>query len=99
MNQSKKPAGSKELIFLMALLMSLVALTIDVMLPALDQIDSSLGVVDPNDNQLVISTIFLGMAFGLMFYGPVSDSFGRKNAIYLGIAIFLIVRPDFTLFR
>lgn len=83
----------------MALLMSLVALTIDVMLPALDQIDSSLGVVDPNDNQLVISTIFLGMAFGLMFYGPVSDSFGRKNAIYLGIAIFLIVRPDFTLFR
>ena len=90
MNQSKKPTSNKEFIFLMALLMSLVALTIDVMLPALDQIGASLDVLDPNDNQLVISTIFLGMAFGLMLYGPVSDSFGRKNAIYLGIAIFLI---------
>ncbi|MEH6469705.1 MAG: multidrug effflux MFS transporter [Halopseudomonas sp.] len=90
MNRPKAPTGNKEFICLMALLMSLVALTIDAMLPALDQIGSSLGVLDPNDNQLVISTIFLGMAFGLMFYGPLSDSFGRKNAIYLGVAIFLI---------
>ena len=75
---------------MMALLMSLVALTIDVLLPALDQIGSSLEGLDPNDNQLVISTVFLGMAFGLMLYGPLSDSFGRKNAIYLGITIFLI---------
>ncbi|MFT5722051.1 MAG: DHA1 family bicyclomycin/chloramphenicol resistance-like MFS transporter [Motiliproteus sp.] len=90
MQQSKKTTGNKEFIFLMALLMSLVALAIDVMLPALDQIGSSLGVQDPNENQLIISTIFLGMAFGLMLYGPVSDSFGRKKAIYLGIVFFLI---------
>ncbi|MFT6913896.1 MAG: DHA1 family bicyclomycin/chloramphenicol resistance-like MFS transporter [Motiliproteus sp.] len=90
MQHPKNPVSNKEFIFLMALLMSLVALAIDVMLPALDQIGSSLGVIDPNNNQLVISTIFLGMAFGLMLYGPVSDSFGRKKAIYLGIGIFLI---------
>ncbi len=90
MNQSNTQIGSREFICLMASLMSLVALAIDSMLPALDQIGASLGVLDPNDNQLIISTLFLGMALGLMLYGPLSDSYGRKNAIYLGILIFLL---------
>lgn len=79
-----------EFITLMAALMSMVALSIDAMLPALGMIGQDLGVANPNDSQLIISSIFLGMAFGLIFYGPLSDSFGRKNAIYLGTAIFLV---------
>ncbi len=90
MNRSNTHIGSREFICLMAALMSLVALAIDSMLPALDQIGASLGVLDPNDNQLIISTLFLGMAMGLMLYGPLSDSYGRKRAIYLGILIFLL---------
>ena len=82
--------GNKEFISLMALLMSLVALTIDAMLPALSQIGDDLNVTNPNDVQLVVSTVFLGMALGLMLYGPISDSYGRKRAIYLGIVIFLV---------
>ncbi len=82
--------GNKEFISLMALLMSLVALTIDAMLPALSQIGDDLNVANPNDIQLIVSTVFFGMAFGLMLYGPISDSYGRKRAIYLGIVIFLI---------
>lgn len=74
----------------MAVLMSMAALAIDTVLPALDQIGAGLGVQDPNDNQLIIVTLFLGMAFGQMFYGPVSDSFGRKKAIYLGTSIFIL---------
>ncbi len=74
----------------MALLMSFVALTIDAMLPALGQIGTSLRVNNPNDVQLVVSTIFLGMGMGMIIYGPLSDSYGRKNAIYLGMFIFLI---------
>ena len=70
--------------------MSMVALTIDTVLPALDQIGRSLKVQDPNDNQLIIFTLFLGLALGQMLYGPVSDSFGRKKAIYLGIIIFIL---------
>jgi len=70
--------------------MSLMALAIDAMLPALDLIGLSLGVEDPNDNQLIISSLFLGMAMGLMLYGPISDSYGRKITIYLGVSIFLI---------
>ena len=82
--------GPKEFITLMALLMSMVALAIDSMLPAIGLIGVGLNVSNPNDSQLIISMVFLGMAFGLMLYGPISDAFGRKRAIYLGLSIFLV---------
>lgn len=71
-------------------MMSLTALSIDAMLPALSEISSQLGVQNPNDRQLVISTIFLGLASGQLFFGPLSDSIGRKPAIYIGYIIFII---------
>ena len=74
----------------MAILMSFVALAIDSMLPALNQIGEKLNVENPNDVQLIVSMIFLGMSLGLMLYGPLSDSYGRKKAIYLGVIIFTI---------
>ncbi len=90
MSKTEISKGSGEFITLMALLMSLVAMAVDTMLPAMAQIGTSLGVQNPNDNQLIISSVFLGMALGLMLYGPFSDSYGRKNAIYLGTSFFLI---------
>jgi DHA1 family bicyclomycin/chloramphenicol resistance-like MFS transporter len=74
----------------MALLMSLLALAIDSVLPALSQLGSDLQVAEGNDIQLVLSSIFFGMAFGLIFYGPISDSFGRKKTIYLGVGVFIL---------
>ncbi len=76
-------------IALMAVLMSFIALSIDAMLPALGHMGRDLQVQNPNDVQLIISVIFAGMALGLIFFGPFSDSFGRKPAIYLGMGIFL----------
>lgn len=90
MSKITKPMGRLEFIALMAALMSMVALSIDAMLPALGIIGQDLNVANANDSQLIISSVFLGMAFGLIIYGPISDSFGRKKAIYLGIGIFLI---------
>jgi DHA1 family bicyclomycin/chloramphenicol resistance-like MFS transporter len=78
-----------EFVILMSLMMSLTALSIDAMLPALPQIGRDLNVVNPNSRQLVISTIFLGLALGQLFFGPLSDNTGRKPAIYAGYAIFL----------
>lgn len=75
---------------LMAMLMSLSALSIDAVLPALSSIGQALQVTHPNQNQWVIGWLFLGLAVGLMFYGPLSDAMGRKKAIYLGIGIFLV---------
>ena len=90
MKQPKTGIGHREFVFLMALLMSMTALSIDAMLPALGQIGQSLNVQNSNDTQMVISAVFLGMAVGLLLYGPLSDSYGRKNSLYLGIFIFLI---------
>ncbi len=74
----------------MAMMISLVALSIDALLPALAEIGQELGVQRANDNQLVISLLFLGMAVGQLVYGPVSDSTGRKPAIYAGFGLFII---------
>lgn len=73
----------------MATLMALVALSIDMILPALPAIGSSLGVARANDNQLVISLLFLGFALGQLFYGPLSDSTGRKPAVYVGLGLYV----------
>jgi DHA1 family bicyclomycin/chloramphenicol resistance-like MFS transporter len=69
--------------------MSLTALSIDAMLPALPQIGSDLNVQNANDRQLVVSLLFLGMAAGQLFFGPLSDRAGRKPATYWGFGLFI----------
>ena len=79
-----------EFVILVSMMMSLTALSIDAMLPALPQIGDDLNVQDPNNRQLVISTIFLGLAGGQLFFGPLSDKIGRKPAIYAGYGLYII---------
>jgi DHA1 family bicyclomycin/chloramphenicol resistance-like MFS transporter len=83
-------SASSEFIILMASLMSLVAISIDALLPALPRIGESLNVVDPTSNQLLITMIFLGLGFGQLVFGPLSDSFGRKSMVYFGFGVFVI---------
>ena len=72
----------------MALMMSLVAMSIDAMLPALSAIGRDLGVAHANQAQLIIAALLLGMTCGQLIYGPMSDSVGRKPAIYGGLVMF-----------
>ncbi|MBN0989277.1 multidrug effflux MFS transporter [Amphritea pacifica] len=88
-HQKDKAIPFAEFVTLIALLISLAALSIDAMLPALGIIGNDLNVADPNDNQLVIVTFFVGMAVGQFLYGPLSDSFGRKSVILFGLVIFV----------
>lgn len=89
--RSDNPAiGFGEFIALMAAMMSLVALSTDAMLPALPQIGADLGVQRENANQLIVSILFFGLAAGQLVLGPLSDSIGRKPAIYAGYACFIV---------
>lgn len=98
----KRPLHLSEFVPMLALMISITALSTDIMLPALDIIGQDLGVADPNDAQLVVSSLFLGFAVGQLLVGPLSDSFGRKPVIYAGYVVFGIgcvlsaVADDFT---
>lgn len=85
----KKSPSEVELIALVALTTSLVAMSIDTMLPALGAMASELGATQPNDRQLILGAFFAGMSIGQLVYGPISDSTGRKPALYAGIALFI----------
>ena len=82
--------GYREFVILMASLIAMVALSIDAMLPALLDIGKDLNAADPNDPQLVIGLFFLGLAFAQVIYGPLSDSFGRRRLIFVGLGIYLL---------
>ena len=86
----EKKIGQTEFVILMALIMSYIALAVDAMLPALVQIGSDLSVTDPTYIQYVISSIFAGMGIGLIFFGPLSDSIGRKPVVILGGLIYIV---------
>lgn len=86
-NEKKLPLG--EFVALVALMFSLVAMSIDAMLPALPAIGADLAVADANDTQLVVASLFFGLAFGQLLAGPLSDSFGRKPIIYAGFFLFM----------
>ncbi len=80
--------SQSEFIILMGALMSLVALAIDALLPALKEIGTVINIKDPADSQLLITMIFLGLGIGQLILGPISDSLGRKPIVYFGFFVF-----------
>ncbi|MFZ5677777.1 MAG: multidrug effflux MFS transporter [Pseudomonadota bacterium] len=88
MTPSPSRAGA-EFIALMALTFSLIAMSIDSMLPALGDIARDLGAGNPNDRQFVLTAFFAGLTLGQFVYGPISDSTGRKPAMYAGFGCFI----------
>ncbi|GLR71382.1 multidrug effflux MFS transporter [Agaribacter marinus] len=78
-----------EFIVLMALFTALIALSIDAMLPALDIIGNDLNSTSPQQNYLIISLFFVGLALGQLFFGPFADARGRRLTILVGLIIFM----------
>ncbi|MDX1769333.1 multidrug effflux MFS transporter [Arenibacter troitsensis] len=79
-----------EFVAIMASLMSIVALAIDALLPAMSTIGIDINSLDPTENQKFITMIFLGLGVGQLIFGPLSDSFGRKPIVYIGFALFCV---------
>ncbi len=87
----------------MAALMALGALGIDSMLPNLPAIGQSLGVMDENRRQLIITVYLLGLGVSQVVYGPLADRFGRRPVLliglllYVGFSLLAAVAPTFEL--
>ena len=83
--------GRRELLSLIAALMALMALGIDILLPAFDDIRVAYGLSeDSSAPGQLITVYFIGLAIAQLFFGPMSDWFGRKPVIYAGISIYVI---------
>ncbi|ERU28548.1 multidrug effflux MFS transporter [Brucella abortus] len=82
--------GCGEFIALIAAIMAINALAVDIMLPGLPQIGASLGVHSENHVQFVITAYLLGFGVSQLFYGPLSDRFGRRLPLFGGLAIYVV---------
>jgi MFS transporter, DHA1 family, multidrug resistance protein len=81
--------GFRELVVLLAALMSINALAIDAMIPALPAIGQSLGVADENERQLIVSVYFLGFGTTQLIYGPISDRYGRRPVLVGSLVLYI----------
>jgi DHA1 family bicyclomycin/chloramphenicol resistance-like MFS transporter len=84
-----KAFSERELIVLMALLMSLQAFGIDAMLPALGVMGDDLG-APGNERQFVIGAYFLGSGIGAFFPGAFADRFGRRPVLAVGLIVYVL---------
>jgi len=72
------------------MMVALHAFSIDAMLPALGEMSVDLGITNENHRQAIITSLFLGFAAGVLVYGFVSDSVGRRSPVIAGFLIFLL---------
>ncbi|WEX86985.1 multidrug effflux MFS transporter [Sinorhizobium garamanticum] len=82
--------GIAEFIVTIALMTASVALAIDSMLPALQSIGQSFDLANANDAQLVIGIFLLGFGLSQIFFGSLSDAFGRRIVLFGGLAFFTL---------
>lgn len=80
---------SKQLIVLLAAVSALGPSSMQILLPALPVIKSTYD-VSTEVAQLTLSLSMLAIAFGTLFYGPMSDKYGRKPIMILGLGITIL---------
>ena len=84
----KRSIGQRELVVMVALLMSLNALAIDGMLPALDDMAFELGAGEGNRRQLVVAVYLLANGIGCLVPGAFADRFGRRPLLLLSLGAY-----------
>ncbi|SDK45773.1 MFS transporter, DHA1 family, bicyclomycin/chloramphenicol resistance protein [Actinopolyspora mzabensis] len=62
-------------------------LTIDMYLPALPELTRELGATSAQ-GQLTLTAVLLGLAFGQLVAGTVSDSVGRRKPLLVGLGVY-----------
>ena len=83
------PPTSTAFTLLLGFLVALPSFGIDMSLPALTSMGAALGVA-PERAGLMMSLFMLGFAIAPLFYGPVSDRYGRKPVVVFACTLFAI---------
>jgi DHA1 family bicyclomycin/chloramphenicol resistance-like MFS transporter len=64
-------------------------LSIDMYLPSFPTLAAEFGAT-PGQVQLTLSAFFLGFALGQLLYGPLSDRYGRKPLLMVGLSVYVM---------
>ena len=80
--------GRPQFIAIIASLMALNAVAIDIMLPAFPNISGSYGITDANRVQHILLSYIIGFGLAQLFFGPVSDRYGRRAPLFIGIGLY-----------
>ena len=76
---------------MLSAVMALMAMAIDLMLSAFDEMRVSFG-LEPTSNEVagVVTVFFMGLAVAQLFFGPITDRFGRKSVLYASVAVYIL---------
>jgi DHA1 family bicyclomycin/chloramphenicol resistance-like MFS transporter len=81
---------SREFLAILALCMGMGAVSVDLLLPAFPDMRADLGLAEGSTRiSVVITAFFIGVAAGQLVYGPLSDRFGRRRMLRIGMVVFL----------
>jgi MFS transporter, DHA1 family, multidrug resistance protein len=81
--------GSLPFTLLLGALTAMTAFATDMSLPALPALAGAFA-ASPQRVQLTLSLFVLGYGAGQLFYGPLSDRFGRRPMLLLGLSIYTL---------
>ncbi|MCC0029159.1 MAG: multidrug effflux MFS transporter [Brucellaceae bacterium] len=77
-------------IAMMASLMALNALAIDIMLPAFPNIQADFPGAAGNEIQYLLLSYIIGFGGAQLVYGPISDRYGRRIPLFVGMAMYVV---------
>ena len=84
-----KQETSPRLTVLLGVLIALPALGTDLFVPALPGLAQALA-VEVGAAQFTLTTFFIGLAAGMLLWGPLSDRYGRKPVLCAGLVMMLV---------
>jgi DHA1 family bicyclomycin/chloramphenicol resistance-like MFS transporter len=82
--------GFLEFVVLAAATMSTQAIAIDAMLPAFPVIVQALHVENENHIQWIVTAYMTGLGCGQLFWGLISDRFGRRPILIGGLSLYVL---------
>lgn len=85
------PLSEREFVMMMASIQAMMALSIDVMLPALGAISRDLQLADPNQRQLIVAVFMIFSGVGSLFPGAISDRFGRRKTVLTALCAYVLM--------
>lgn len=88
-NQIPLETSQKWLIFILGTLIAIGPLSIDMYLPAFQDISKKFQ-VSIGKVELSLASFFIGISLGQLFYGTLTDRYGRKLPLYFGLLVYLL---------